>query len=78
MAERSVRLWLIRLRGKRTQSEVAEKVGIDRSWYTKIENGASLSVDTAKKIASVLGFHWTLFFSECNSSTVKESNNMDA
>lgn len=46
-----------------TQSEVAKAVGISRAFYTNIENGKRLySVETAKKIAKVLGFDWTSFF----------------
>ena len=43
--------------------EVAKKAGIDRSFYTQIESGIrNPSVKTAKKIASALGFEWTIFF----------------
>lgn len=46
-----------------TQEEVSERIGITRSSYTNIENGERRpSVETAKKIAAVLGFDWTLFF----------------
>jgi transcriptional regulator with XRE-family HTH domain len=45
-----------------TQEKVAELAGIERSYYTKIENGTKPSVKVAKRIASVLRFEWTLFF----------------
>jgi len=36
---------------------------LSRSFYTEIENGdKNPSVETAKKIASALGFDWTIFF----------------
>jgi transcriptional regulator with XRE-family HTH domain len=45
------------------QIEVAEKVGITQQMYWMIENGERRpSVETAKKIAAVLGFDWVLFF----------------
>jgi putative transcriptional regulator len=67
------RKWLIALRNNKkgidgspyTQQNVADEAGIDRSFYTQIENGQrSPSVKTAKKIAKVLEFNWTLFFAE--------------
>jgi len=57
------RTWLEKIRGEMTHQEVADMAGIDRSFYTQIENGTrSPSVETAKKIASALQFEWTLFF----------------
>lgn len=58
------RQWLIDLRKqlKMTQEEVANKAGIERSTYTKAENGNPVSVPTAKKIANVLNCEWYLFF----------------
>ncbi len=48
-----------------TCQHVATQVGISRSAYSNIENGKRRpSVDTAKKIAAVLGFDWTRFFDE--------------
>lgn len=47
---------------KLTQEQLAEIVGVARSTITKIEKGGRTSVKTAKKIARVLGFDWTLFF----------------
>lgn len=53
----------IRLDNKMTIREVGEHTGISESFYCMIENGERRpSVETAKKIAAVLGFDWTLFF----------------
>ena len=57
--------WLkhIRIDADMTQIEVAERVGISQQMYWMIENGERRpSVETAKKIAAVLGFNWTEFF----------------
>jgi putative transcriptional regulator len=64
------RTWLLEYRGDKTQQEVADKAGIERSYYTQIENGdRNPSVDTAKKIATALDFNWTIFFEdECGVS----------
>jgi putative transcriptional regulator len=47
-----------------SQQDVADKVGIDRSYYTKIENGLTPSVKVAKAIGHHLGFDWTIFFED--------------
>ncbi|RDY70362.1 XRE family transcriptional regulator, partial [Halobacillus trueperi] len=39
-------------------------VGIDRSYYSKIEAGITPSVKVAKRLGDVLGFSWTVFFEE--------------
>lgn len=60
-----MREWLvdIRLKKKLTQEQVAEKSEIERAYYTMIELGKRRpSVETAKKIANVLGIDWTIFF----------------
>ena len=45
-----------------THEQVA---GIARSTYTLIESGIrNPSVDSAKRIAKVVGFKWTLFFEQ--------------
>lgn len=57
--------WLkhIRIDADMKQVEVAKQVGISQQMYWLIENGVRRpSVKTAKKIAAVLGFNWTLFF----------------
>ncbi|MDW8515852.1 helix-turn-helix transcriptional regulator [Priestia flexa] len=58
--------WLesIRLEKDLTHDQVAVLANIDRSYYTKIENGLTPSVKVSKKIAQVLGFSWTIFFEE--------------
>ncbi len=53
-----------RLEKEMSQQQVSEVVGIDRSYYTKIENGLVPSVKVAKLIANEFGFDWTLFFSD--------------
>lgn len=62
-----VRDWLkqIRLSKNLTQKQVADRAGIARTTYASIEQGErNAGVPTAKAIAKVLGFHWTLFFDE--------------
>ena len=59
--------WLEKLRKekKMSQERVASECGISRQYYSFIESGergAKLPVPTAKKIASVLGFDWVLFY----------------
>lgn len=59
--------WLKEIREKTgmTQEAVAEKIELARAAYSNIETGARRpSVDTAKRIAAVLGFRWTRFFEE--------------
>ena len=46
-----------------TMRQVCEEVDISEGYYSMIENGERRpSVETAKKIASVLGFDWTMFY----------------
>lgn len=47
-----------------SQQDVAEKVGIDRSYYSKIESGLAPSVKVAQKIGATLGINWTIFFTD--------------
>ena len=64
-----MRDWLLNIRKKqnKTQQEVADKALISRVYYTRIENGEfRVPVKTAIKIADVLGFSWTLFYSYLN------------
>lgn len=52
-----------RLQRNLTMRQVSEASNISESFYSMIENGERRpSVETAKKIASVLGFDWTLFY----------------
>lgn len=46
-----------------TMKQVANEAGISESFYCLIESGDRRpSVETAKKIAAVLGFDWTRFY----------------
>jgi len=45
-----------------TQKQLADLVGVDRTTISKIENGIRPSIDSAKKIAQILGLDWTIFF----------------
>jgi|GEM_PF-399913 len=68
--------WLVDVRGKQslTHEKIAEQAGIHRSYYTKIENGAIPSVKVAKRIASILGIDWTLFYTgEGHSPAINEN-----
>ncbi|MPN18115.1 hypothetical protein SDC9_165473 [bioreactor metagenome] len=59
--------WLKKIRSSAgyTQEVVAKSTGIARAAYGNIELGVRRpSVETAKKIAAVLGFEWTRFFDE--------------
>lgn len=48
-----------------TQKEVCNKADISEAFYSMIENGERRpSVKTAKKIARVLGFDWTLMYQD--------------
>ena len=54
-----------------SQQNVADKVGIDRSYYTKIESGLVPSVKVAKSIGEHLGIDWTVFFNENGAKTTQ-------
>lgn len=61
------RNWLkdIRASAGLKQEDVADQAGVARATYGHIETGErNASVMNAKRIASVLGFEWTLFFEE--------------
>ncbi|MDF1511056.1 putative antitoxin DNA-binding domain / transcriptional regulator [Bacillus phage vB_Bacillus_1020A] len=45
-----------------SHQDIADEIGIDRSYYTKIENGLIPSVKVAKQLGHHLGFDWTIFF----------------
>lgn len=46
-----------------TMRQVCDEVDISEGYYSMIESGERRpSVETAKKIAAVLGFDWTQFF----------------
>lgn len=60
-----IRHWLknTRIEKGMTQKYVAECVGITQPSYHQIESGENNpTIETAKKIAAVLGFDWTMFF----------------
>lgn len=63
------RKWLQEYRFKldKSQIEIAEIVGISRSYYSKIEGGSKKpTAETAIKIGQALNFDWTEFFKEEN------------
>ena len=63
----TLRTWLKDIRAKKelTQREVANAANVDVTMISKIELGDRRpSVEVAKKIAAVMGFHWTRFFEE--------------
>lgn len=66
------RSWLIQYRDVKglTQEQVADMCDIKRPYYSMIETGKRRpSVDVAKRIGTVLGFDWTIFFAlKCNES----------
>lgn len=73
-----MRIWLKNLREKKqlSQQRVAEMAGLSQSYYAGIETGArgnQLPVDTAKKIADVLGFRWILFFENDEQAATRDA-----
>ena len=69
--------WLVGIRNQLgyTQEKVSELTGIKRSTYNQYEIGRrNPTVKNAKKIASALGFEWTIFFAdERRTKTQKET-----
>lgn len=68
--------WLSGLRAQQnfTHQEVADVAGIDRSYYTQIENGQRKpSVVTAQKIGKALKFDWTIFFTQISGNKPQKS-----
>lgn len=62
-----MRHWLIKLRKERglSQYQLADMVGISRSYYSEIEVGAKTPGGrTAKKLADFLGFDMDVFYEE--------------
>lgn len=47
-----------------SQQSIADLVDVDRSYYSKIENGLTPSVKVAKAIGKELGIEWTVFFEQ--------------
>ncbi|GGK32987.1 hypothetical protein GCM10010965_27330 [Caldalkalibacillus thermarum] len=64
--ESTKRYWLYKLRKDHdlTQEQIAKLAGIERSTYTKAENGYPVSIETAKAIGKVFGISWVKFFEE--------------
>lgn len=73
------RTWLKakRLDKKMTHDDVAKASGIERAYYTMIEQGNRRpSVHVAKSIAKALDFDWVLFFDDkCNVLLQNNCNN---
>lgn len=74
-----MREWLIKIRTKQKKSQykVAANAGISQSYYASIETGVrgnKLPVMTAKKIACVLNFDWTLFFEDITESQKRKGH----
>lgn len=62
-----MRQWLIAQREKKklSQKDVSTRAHISQPTYWGYEHGERTpTVETAKKIAAVLGFDWTKFFEE--------------
>ena len=62
-----MRYWLKAKREEKhmTVQQVASQAGLAQAYLTNLENGKrgeKLPVDTAKRIANVLGFSWTDFY----------------
>lgn len=61
------REWLEEILQKRslTHKEVADRVKIDRAYFTQIVNGVRRpSPDVAQRIGKLLKFNWTKFFNQ--------------
>lgn len=70
------RKWLQELRDKAgaTQKEVAELLQITQQHYSYIETGVRRpSPQLAKKIAELLGFDWTRFYDDSETSATLDS-----
>lgn len=71
-----MREWLrqIRLLKGLTEMQVAIASNIAQPFYHNIENGTKCpSVKTAKTIAAVLGFDWTLFFADIKPDVIRDA-----
>jgi len=70
------RLWLqeLRLTSGKTHQDVANEAGIERAYYTMIENGTrSPSPAVAQRIAKALNFDWTIFFANVGGDMTLQS-----
>ncbi len=63
-----------RIDKKMTHDDVAKASGIERAYYTMIEQGTRRpSVQVAKAIAKTLNFDWIIFFdNKCNDTLQNE------
>lgn len=71
------RQWLENIRNEKnlTHSQVASFVNISRQHYGLIENGErDPSVSVAKKIATLFGFDWTIFFDDEGYKKLQKTN----
>lgn len=71
-----MREWLIKYRIEHnlTQEQVADSVGVARSYYNMIERDKRTpSVAVAQKIAVTLNFDWTFFFKVKGNETTQKS-----
>ena len=62
-----MREWLIAIRKARgmKQKAVADAIGVSQPTYWQYEHGViTPSVEMAKKLGALLGFDWTLFYSD--------------
>lgn len=61
------REWLKEIRGKRTQKEMSEALGISRQYYSQLELGVrGTSYATACNLAEKLGVTWSRFYENDN------------
>lgn len=62
-----------------SQEQVSILVGVERSYYTKIENGLRPSVKVAQAIGRVLNVEWTIFLLKMVQKLHKQKlhNNME-
>ena len=59
----------IRKEKNMTQQELADLIKVKRQTISAIENGVNPKIETAKKIATVLGFEWTKFYEEAEQAS---------
>ena len=73
-----MRVWLreYRIKSGLSQKKVAVKAGVSCQFYNYVEHGTRRpSYEVAKRIATILGFEWTLFF-ETESKGASPSENI--
>ena len=66
-----MRDWLIaiRMHKKLSQKDVANAIDVSQPTYWEYEHGVSTpSVRVAKRIAAYLGFDWTLFYDDLDTT----------